>query len=49
MDIPVTLLSVLLCLLLEAFFSGSEIGVISADQMRLRHEAAKGSRGAADT
>jgi len=34
------------CLLLEGFFSGSEIGVVSADQMKLRHEAAKGSRGA---
>ena len=31
---------------MEAFFSGSEIGVVSADQMKLRHEAAKGSRGA---
>ena len=34
------------CLLLEAFFSGSEIGVVSANQMKLRHRAAKGSRGA---
>ena len=31
---------------LSGFFSGSEIGVVSADQMKLRHEAAKGSRGA---
>ena len=30
----------------EAFFSGSEIGVVSADRMKLRHEASKGSRGA---
>ena len=37
---------ILVCLLLEGFFSGSEIGVISADQIRLRHDAAKGSRGA---
>ena len=46
MDVPLTLLLMLLCLMLEAFFSGSEIGVVSADQIRLRHEAAKGSRGA---
>ena len=34
------------CLLLEGFFSGSEMGVVSANQMKLRHRAAKGSRGA---
>ena len=34
------------CLLLEGFFSGSEIAVVSADQMKLRHKAAQGSRGA---
>jgi CBS domain containing-hemolysin-like protein len=31
---------------LEGFFSGSEMGIVSADKMCLRHEAAKGSRGA---
>jgi len=36
----------LCCLILEAFFSGSEIGVVSADKIKLRHAAAKGSRGA---
>jgi putative hemolysin len=36
----------LLCLLSEGFFSGSEIAVVSADRNTLRHEAAKGSRGA---
>ncbi len=42
-----TSLLIIVCLLaLEAFFSGSEMGVVSADKMRLRHEAAKGSRGA---
>ncbi|MBF0369983.1 MAG: HlyC/CorC family transporter [Magnetococcales bacterium] len=46
MDIPSILLLMLLCLVVEGFFSGSEIGVVSADQMKLRHEAAKGSRGA---
>ncbi len=35
-----------LCLLVEGFFSGAEIGVVSADRAKLRHDAAKGSRGA---
>ena len=34
------------CLLAEGFFSGAEMGVVSADQIKLRHSAAKGSRGA---
>ncbi len=46
MDILTTVLIILLCLASEAFFSGSEIGVVSADRIKLRHEAAKGSRGA---
>lgn len=46
MDIVTTLLIIMVCLLLEGFFSGSEIGVVSADQMKLRHDAAKGSKGA---
>lgn len=41
-----TLILILIFLLMEGFFSGSEIGVVSADQMKLRHDAAKGSRGA---
>ena len=45
-EITITLLAMLACLIFEGFFSGSEIGVVSADQMRLRHAAAKGSRGA---
>ncbi len=36
----------LLCLGFEAFFSGSEIGIVSADRAKLRHEAELGSRGA---
>jgi CBS domain containing-hemolysin-like protein len=47
MDISSTLLIILMCLLLEGFFSGSEIGVVSADKIKLRHKAAKGSHGAA--
>ncbi len=46
MDIVVTVLIMLLCLATEAFFSGSEIAVVSADRLKLRHEAARGSRGA---
>jgi putative hemolysin len=45
-DILLTLLVMLICLVAEAFFSGSEIGVVSADRIKLRHQAAKGSRGA---
>jgi CBS domain containing-hemolysin-like protein len=46
MDVTLTLTAMLVCLILEGFFSGSEIGVISADQMKLRHAAANGSKGA---
>jgi len=46
MEITTTLFIILICLLLEAFFSGSEIAVVSADQLKLRHKAAKGSKGA---
>ena len=46
MDLSLTLILILAFLLMEGFFSGSEIGVVSADQIKLRHEAAKGSRGA---
>ncbi|MGD8842865.1 MAG: hemolysin family protein [Gammaproteobacteria bacterium] len=45
-DTLLTLLVMLICLVAEAFFSGSEIGVVSADRIKLRHQAAKGSRGA---
>jgi CBS domain containing-hemolysin-like protein len=46
MDILVTILVMVVCLIAEGFFSGSEIGVVSADRMKLRHQAAKGSEGA---
>ena len=46
MEIALTLIIMLFCLVSEAFFSGSEIGVVSADRMKLRHDAANGSRGA---
>ncbi len=46
MEIGLTVFIMLICLIAEGFFSGSEIGVVSADRMKLRHEAAKGSKGA---
>ena len=46
MDIVLTIAIMLLCLIAEGFFSGSEIGVVSSDRMKLRHDAAKGSKGA---
>lgn len=45
-DILISLLLMVICLIAEGFFSGSEIGVVSADRMKLRMDAAKGSRGA---
>ena len=45
-EILVVLLVMFICLVCEGFFSGSEIGVVSADRAKLRHEAAKGSKGA---
>ena len=45
-DIWLTVLFMFVCLIAEAFFSGSELGIVSADRMKLRHDAAKGSRGA---
>ncbi len=46
MDLGIGLLIIVVCLLVEAFFSGSELGIVSVDPMELRHQAAKGSRGA---
>lgn len=46
MDIWLIPPMILLCLFVEAFYAGSEIAVVSADRLRLRHLAAKGSKGA---
>ncbi|UCD85986.1 MAG: HlyC/CorC family transporter [Deltaproteobacteria bacterium] len=43
MDLPPSLIIILLCLLFEGFFSGSEIAVVAADKIRLRNLARKGS------
>jgi len=47
MDIVLIILSMLLLLLLQGFFSGSEIALVHADRLRLQHLANKGNRGAA--
>jgi CBS domain containing-hemolysin-like protein len=46
MDLPDVILIVALCLIAEGFFSGSEIGIISANKIRIRHRAEAGSRSA---
>lgn len=46
-DLTLPILAIVLCLAIEAFFSGSEIAVVSADRLKLRHDAANGSKGAA--
>ncbi|MBF0447199.1 MAG: HlyC/CorC family transporter [Magnetococcales bacterium] len=46
MEIIDIILLMLGCLMMEAFFSGAEIGVVSADRIKLRHDAAKGNNGA---
>lgn len=46
MDPLVVILIMILLLLLEGFFSGSEIALVHADKFRLRARAAKGDRGA---
>lgn len=38
----------LLLMALKGFFSGSEIAIVSADKIRLRHKASQGDRGAAE-
>jgi CBS domain containing-hemolysin-like protein len=45
-DLLLTFGLMVACLLAEGFFSGSEMAVVSADRMKLRHDAAKGSSGA---
>lgn len=45
MDPVTALLIMLLCLVLEAFFSDSEIGIVSADRAKLLHKAEQRSRG----
>jgi len=44
MPTGLTILIILLCVLAEAFFSGSEIALVSVDRIRLRHNAKIGHR-----
>lgn len=46
MIVLLTLLLMAALLLLKGFFSGSEIALVSADRVRLRHRAAEGNAGA---
>ncbi len=46
MLIWIGLIIILLCVLCEGFFSGSEIALISVDKIKLRHMAEEGSQGA---
>ncbi|MBF0097695.1 MAG: HlyC/CorC family transporter [Magnetococcales bacterium] len=46
MDVWTIPFMIVACLLVEAFYAGAEIAVVSADRLRLRHLAAKGSKGA---
>lgn len=41
-----TILIILVCLVLEGFFSGSEIALISANKIKIRHKAEEGSMSA---
>lgn len=44
MELTATLIIVVLCILLEAFFSGSEIALISCNWIKIHHAAAKGDK-----
>ena len=46
MDIFLALVLMLFFLLLKGFFSGSEIALVNADKIKLRHKAKQGNRGA---
>lgn len=45
MELLLTLLAMLLLLLLQGFFSGSEIALVNADKLKLRHRAKQGHNG----
>src|SRR3989338_765839 len=46
MSWPVLLFLTLACLILEGFFSGSEMALVSADKLKLSHRATAGDKGA---
>jgi putative hemolysin len=45
-EVLLILLAMLILLLLQGFFSGSEIALVNADKFRLRHLASRGHKGA---
>ena len=47
MSVAASVAVILLCVLLQGFFSGSEIALVSADRLELQARAKEGSRGAA--
>lgn len=44
MDLSTTLILVLICIAMEAFFSGAEIAMISANRIKIQHKADKGDK-----
>jgi CBS domain containing-hemolysin-like protein len=46
MELIITLLAIIILLLLQGFFSGSEIALVHSDKLKLQHLANKGKRGA---
>lgn len=46
MDVLLAVLLMIVLLLLKGFFSGSEIALVNADKIKLRHAAKQGNRGA---
>ena len=46
MDLLLAVLLMIVLLLLKGFFSGSEIALVNADKIKLRHAAKQGNRGA---
>jgi CBS domain containing-hemolysin-like protein len=45
MDVAINLVAMVLLLLLQGFFSGSEIALVNADKLKLRHRAKQGHAG----
>jgi len=46
MTVTLSLIIIFICIIGEAFFSGSEIALVSVDKIRMRHEAQEGNHSA---
>ena len=46
MEVIFTLLAIIILVLLQGFFSGSEIALVHSDKLKLQHMANKGKKGA---